>query len=286
MNQKTLLHHSYVNNEDLGDPRHPTPKSWSKVSETKKLTCFRVPTPTNRKLKPAAQLTEDEQSDLYIAHCLYHKQQLPTLAAAKSFELRGMAESALAHLVNRARDGDGKALWQFTELTIKLCETLREMTEINPESLRPIARHQSRWPMMRSSHPLQCDPDTWLEAIELGRAEPIQLDKFSKWKPGWAATYAMQLFFHIQRIREEDGFLITDKGDVKFSDWIPAFTKDSAPQWWELAWSFLLATYPYPEQVEELDRLAVGAAKRKSPGRRKQAIHDKLKARFLAIATS
>ncbi len=190
------------------------------------------------------------------------------------------ARAALAKLAGMARNGNGRALWQFAQIVSEACEGLGQMTATDPATMRPIARKQTRWPMMMSTHPLNCDPVEWLEQIELGKATNLTLDRFSKWKPDAAARIAYDLYSHLEFLRGEG--LVVD--GTPFEKILPDFSRETSSVWWGWAWHFLTKTYPHPEQVTELDALVMGPSKRKSAGRRKQAIHDIIKARFLAIS--
>jgi len=194
------------------------------------------------------------------------------------------AEIALSNLAMLARSGNGKALWQFARLACDVVEGLGEITRSNPDAIKPFARHRARWPMMRSTHPLNCDKDKLLEDIELGKAGGVQLDKFSKWKPDYAATVAGQLIGHLEFIRQENPFCFDGKQKVCFSDFLRPFSKETAPHWWFLAKKFLLATYPKPETVKELNGIVTSPTKRASPGRIRAAILEKIRARFFHLA--
>lgn len=196
------------------------------------------------------------------------------------------AEIALRKLVQLARNGNGKALWQFANLACQVVEGLNEIARSNPDAIKPFARHLARWPMMRSTHPLNCDDDGLLEKIELGKSSGVQLDKYSKWKPDYASNIAGALVGHIQAIRRQNPkpYCIHEKQKVYFADFLRPFSKETAPRWWFIAQKFWFATYPKPEAIAELDALVTAESKRKSPGRRRAAIIEKIRARFFHLA--
>lgn len=196
-------------------------------------------------------------------------------------ELCGIARNALVELAQQSRAGNGKALWQFAAIAADVCRGLEQMVANNPKALRPIARKVLAWPMMRSTHPRNCAPDKWLDEMELGRDMPFTLDKYSKWHTqGPATRYALALYRHLDEIRSEK--IKIDGKPAKA--WLPPFTRDTAPAWFDMAWKCLLASYPHPEQIAELDALVTNPGRRRSPGRRKEAIRQILRARFIAIA--
>jgi hypothetical protein len=137
--------------------------------------------------------------------------------------------------------------------------------------------------LKRSTAPHLCDDDALLTKIELGNATSLQLDRYSKWKPDYAAGVAFQLFRHIERFRK-DIVLDVDDGKKITRQSLPPFNKDSAKLWWTVAERFLRGGYPKPEEVAELDAMVTAKTKRKYPSTRRQAILEKIEARFLNLA--
>ncbi len=200
--------------------------------------------------------------------------------------LRRLAHWSTGRLATLAREGNGKALWHFVEGVCASVEGLSQITRANPKVLAPLARGRIRWPMMRSTHPLNCDPDRFLDDIQLAADVPLQTDKFSKWKPDFAAQYAINLYEHINALRADDSdvWIIQNRKRKHFKDLLPKFTKDTAETWWGIAEKFLLHSYPRPEKVAEFVKIVTAPTKKKSPGRMKQSILEKIKARFFALA--
>jgi hypothetical protein len=194
------------------------------------------------------------------------------------------AEKALGTLAQLARDGNGKALWQFAEIVKNAVIGLNQIATSNPDAIRPFSRQSDRWPMLRSTAPLLCDDDALLNTIQLGKTAGVQLDKYSKWKPDYAAVVAAELIKHIQFIRLENPIGLDGGKEVEFSKFLPPFSKKSAPHWWFIAQKFLLATYPKPQEISELDKIVTAKSKQKSPGRRRTAILEKIHARFIHLA--
>lgn len=194
------------------------------------------------------------------------------------------AEKALTTLAGLARSGDGKALWQLAQLVKSAVDGLNEIVRENPDAIKTFARHCDRWPMLRSTAPHLCEDDSLLVKIELGKSAGVQLDQHSKWKPDYAAVVAAKLIHHLEFIRRENPTGLDSGKKIEFSKFLLPFTKGSAPHWWFIAEKFLLATYPRPEEIEELDALVTIESKRKSPGRRRVAIREKIRARFFSLA--
>jgi hypothetical protein len=197
--------------------------------------------------------------------------------------LRRTADEVISHLNHKAWSGDGVALAHLAAIARSACEALSQIVRTNPKALAPIARKHGTWPMMRSTHPLNCDPDEWLNAMELGADIPINLDQCSKWKPqGMATQCAFSLYQHLESIRQNDEIEAIN-GRAR-GEWLPPFSRDTAGQWWDVAWAFLLKTYPQPEQVAELNQIVKGPRKRRSPGRLRDAIKRTIQQRFTAMA--
>ncbi len=207
---------------------------------------------------------------------------LPELKDADPHDLASLASAALIRLADKARTGDGKALWHFAQITANACRALDQMTAHDRKAMRPIARTMLTWPMPRSRYKRNCSPDAWLDEMRLGQDLPIAQGAQAKWKPcGWATRYALELYGHLERIRQDREITIDRKPPRQ---WLPPFTRKTAVLWWNVARQFLLASYPNPERVSELNRLVTAPTKRKSPGRIRAEILALLKTRFLSIA--
>ena len=233
-------------------------------------------------LKPCSPPTEGELAAYILKRHMPEDTQRCEQADVQ--ELAAIAERALGLLAAKARNGDGRALWEFASAAWRATEGLSQMTRRNPSALAPFAATVNRWPLMRSTAPLCSDSDDTLRAIGLGASLPICLDQHSKWKPDFASLCAFALFKHLEDIREVNPIVELPGQDVSAKEWLPEFNRESAPNWWAVAWQCLLASYPRPESVAELGRIVTSPSKRKSPGRIRQAIHDTLRRRFLAIA--
>jgi len=230
------------------------------------------------KICSAKPLSVDEEVQRAMrAYCSPMSDKGVVLAAAE-------AEIALSNLAMLARKGNGKALWQFARIAHDVTESLGQMARTNPMALRPFSRNCTRWPMMRSTHPLNSERDKLLQEIELGKSTGVQLDKFSKWKPDYASNVAGRLMTHIEHIRKENPICLDGKQKIEFSKFLPPFSKQTAQQWWFIAKKFLLASYPKPECVKELNQIATSPTKRKSLGRVRAAILEKIRTRFFNLA--
>lgn len=193
------------------------------------------------------------------------------------------AIGALGNLASKARDGDGKALWVFASITCELTESLSQMLATNRAAFKGIARKMNRWPQMRSTHPLLCDPDEWLDEIELGMDVPLLLDKYSKWKPDHASDVAIQLLNYLQDMCRVDCWLKLANKKVLASKHLGSFNKSSALKWWRLAEATLKKVYPHPDTHWKLSQIATTKS-RTTPGRKREQILTKVKARFVAMA--
>jgi len=231
------------------------------------------------KTTPAEPLNSDEWSKkTFLTYCQpQHDKDVVTSYAD--------AAKALSALANLAREGNGKALWQLAEIVVDAVAGLNEIVTSNPNSIKPFAQTRTGWPLLRSTAPHLCDDDKLLNEIELGKSVGIQLDKFSKWKPDAAAQIAFELIKHIEFIRSENPLGMDAGKNIEFSKFLPPFSKDSVIHWWFIAEKFLLATYPEPEKIAELDALVTANSKRKYPSTRRAAILEKIRARFMHLAT-
>jgi len=218
-------------------------------------------------LQTAQDLTIDDYCQAFT--------QLPDTTGTAP-ELFGAARHLIGEIARRARNGDAKALGAYTVLAIMMSEGLSQMMVADPEVFRPIARGEIRWPLMRSTHPLNCDPDSLLKDIHLGTGAELQIDNFSKWHPDRAAQVAIHLMIHVKNLREHS----LSKSLIP----LPPFSKDSALDWWKSAEHCFDYSYRRPERVSGLAAIVTAQSKRKSPGRMRQKIKETIKARFLAMA--
>ena len=186
-------------------------------------------------------------------------------------ELAETAYEAMTRLAIIARAGDGKALWHFSDLTNLFAQSLSQMVASNPAAFRPIARLCSKWPMMMSKHPLNCDDRDILDLVQLGDGTPMRLDKFSKIKPDKAAQVAVRLIEHIQSVCARVPAMR-----------LPELSSETAEEWWGFAEKILLASYPKPQEIPELVTIA-DKSKRLRPGDCRKSILTKIKARFLKL---
>ena len=276
----TLPEHVFEPRRDVGDA-NPI-KDWEVVCDINGRIVRRIP--SKIELEDAVQPTQDESVAMLFA--ADGQQISPRRASgenAQIIELAASARRSLARLATLARHGNGKALWHFAGLACEAGEGLSDMMHANPKALRPVARFRARWPLMRSTHPRNSDRDKHLTDLQLGQGVAVMLDKYSKWKPDFAASYAMRLREHIEFIRNENPTICLKDGKRSINELIPAFRRATADTWWKLARQLFLKSYPEPEKIFELDRIA-DSGKRSFPSRRRQSILEKIRARFLHMA--
>lgn len=237
-------------------------------------------------IKPTTATPLDDKEEFNRAMEVYYSQPYKSNVVAASAD----AEKALTTLAKLARDGDGKALWQFASIISQSVEALNEIAQKSPEALVPYASQIPRWPMMRSLAPLLCDNDELLKKLKVGSATGFEIHKGSKWKPDYAAVVAAALMRHIDEIRRNGEFLDVKLGErckAKFRSPLLPFSKKSKaaiPGWWPIAKEFLHAACPRPEEIIELDTLVTSESGRRYPSTRRRAILEMIKARFMALA--
>jgi hypothetical protein len=121
--------------------------------------------------------------------------------------------------------------------------------------------------------------------LELGAGTPLELDKYSKWKQDAATDIAFSLLTYLWKGWRENRSEFSDYAALgERIDELPKFTDDSSDQWWKLAKAVFLFSYPEPQTIRELAALVTTHSKKKSPGRIKQGILEKLKGRFKSLA--
>lgn len=199
--------------------------------------------------------------------------------------LAAIAQKILGTLAGRARRGDGEALFRFAFLVQQSAQGLSQITKANPTAVQPVARHCGRWPIMRSTHPLNSDSDSILQEIGLNEdGLPICLDKDAKWKLDTAGTIAIHLLEYLLSDWNDNPQCVFAGNKVaRLKEVLPPFSQDSAPKWWTLAECVFLRSYPEPHKVSELAAICTTPS-RISPGRIKEAILTKIHQRFLHMA--
>lgn len=192
----------------------------------------------------------------------------PHIAVASTLGIDIAVTHMLRELANRARAGDTEATASFARITAKAVSALEIVSREN-QGIEKVAAQCHSWPVMKSARTsLSEDEKDYFARIGLGKESLVDLEpQCSKWVNDDAAGIAYSLVCYIEKHRAN----------------LPNFRDSTAPQWWEVARELLLFAYPEPESIRELSDLVTAPTKRKSPGRIRQAILDKLKARMCSL---
>jgi hypothetical protein len=192
-------------------------------------------------------------------------------------------------LAQQAADGNARAALMLAGLASAATFRLTKICETKPELVRELARVRPAWPVIKwKRERLSAKEEKMFTDIQLGADFLLELDAQSaKWKMDDAGEIARSLLGYIYRARKSANsndslfnYGVFGKLVKKLHD----FDDESAKDWWIFAKEILLFSYPQPHSIEELNRLVTAKSKRKSPGRIKQAILDKLESRFLSFA--
>ena len=182
--------------------------------------------------------------------------------------------------------GDPGAPDLYLELLTGMIEQLRR----NEKSFEPLMRLSLRWPALVSRHPFYARHNVPPEG--LGSDFPFVAHEGSRWNPNSTLTLvAIHLLLYTHRLNQQAvKFLRTQGLTVMDLDerLRPAVTLDdlpeAAPQWWEFSREAFLSSYPAPEKCEQFADWVTGESHRKSPGRVRARILEKLRDAFFSVA--
>ena len=184
-------------------------------------------------------------------------------------------------LQHRARLGDAVAAQQLAFLAAMSAATVTEIAKAKPELLRPMARKWHVWPVLKFAREVPSAREKEIfSAIQLGADSPIELDPATaKWKLDGAGELADSLRAHVETMRVN--YYNCNYGEIGVrAGRLPPFDDKSANDWWAVAESAMLDTYPEPGKVPEFQALLPTSAKRRSPSR----ILEILRNRFMSLA--
>ena len=238
------------------------------------------PEPKDRTLPNALPIT-DEVRDLVkdrareLTRTMEQHADLRSRFADAVVTINLLTQSAL-------RRQDAESVGMVAELALLAGQSLSQLEGIRPQAFAPIARKHIQWPMMRSTHTRNSDSEELLRDIALGSGYPITLDMGAKWKPDAAAGIALRMIIHLSNLRSDHPESLIDGKLVR--NCLPPLTRATAGKWWGVGLRFLLDAYPSPCKVKELNQLVTATTKQRYESSRNQAIQDKIKARFMAIA--
>jgi hypothetical protein len=206
----------------------------------------------------------------------------------KPFDLWLQGDHIIAILAQKAGDGNANAALELARLASLATWRLTRICKAKPELVRTLARLRRAWPVIKKRNAKLSEEEKELFArIQLGADDFIELDpQTARWKFDDAGKIAYSLLDYIRRARKSSKDSIFSCGTVGkvAKEKLKDFDDESAPQWWTFAKEILLFSYPEPHVIEELNGLIPASSrKRKSPGRMKQAILEKLRARFLSF---
>ena len=168
------------------------------------------------------------------------------------------------------------------------CCKMNELARTHPRIFQRFSRELWKWPIMKSTCPEFGDDETaLLNRLKIGKDLPLRLDRKALWArqiDDEAGRIAWHLLWYIRRVRSENNTCGANYGEFsKMADALARPNRKSAPKWWEVAKAILLYSYAKLEEVDEFKRLVTAKSKRRTSGRIRQAIFDKLKDRFISL---
>lgn len=250
-------------------------------------------------------------SDYYVRHMKRDLGwEVRSAAAGDPSALEILADNIemdLDALASLAHEGNRRAAVRLAEILRYSVRELSYLVKRDPETFRELAGSSLIWPVITSPNPKLSDKaDVLIREIGLGSATGLALDVRSKWPDSFVTQIALDLLEYIPALRRRRTRGIASSGFL--SDWnaspddiaalgytealklvdgpIPdrPFDRQNADAWWEVAKAVLLASYPKPERISELAELERAPSRRKSPGRLRANILDRVRRRFLSLS--
>ena len=217
------------------------------------------------------------------------------------------------HLILLAQDGKMDAIRDLAEIAILATQALNSLNlpESKREALRQVAAGKLSWPVMTSPAPHLESPDVNATDLGIGSSFPINLSKGRRFRidtPSGKIAWKLWLYvFHLKN----DAQAFIDEKNIQLKDLpgpmvgkerlrvaheavlLPKFTSDSADveKWWDVAQRCLIAAFPNPtdekilnENAPLLDTLVTATSHRKTAGKKRSRIINKLRESFYSIA--
>ena len=231
--------------------------------------------------KAGGRIIRNSAQSILVRMPTLHGKWLPPVerlaGESKPFELYRHSIFIVGRLEQMALSGDSDAALRLAQIATEATVALSRVAREKPGLLLRFSRQRYAWPVIKMAREALSQKEKKLfAAIQLGADAVIELDPQSaKWTWDDAAKIAYLLLTHIEHARR------TDK---RLAKQFPKFNDDSAKSWWGVAEKLLLFSYPKPETVDEFKALVTARSKRRSPGRLKAAILEKLQSRFLSFA--
>ena len=201
--------------------------------------------------------------------------------------MRENPEYAIAIYAQRLWDEIGRgsvhAARRYLEVLTVMVERLHQMATTSPKVFHELQRWHLRWPGLLSNHPYYARYS--VPPKNLGHRYPFPIDQSCRWDPSSdISQVAIHLILYLHRLRE---------ALIKFckANAVPPIQlgpnlriilslkdiQDEAPAWWEHAVAAFHATYPDPENQERFEAWVKASSHRKSPGRIRERIREKLR---------
>jgi hypothetical protein len=206
----------------------------------------------------------------------------------KTFDLWIQGDHIIGILAQKAQDGSSDAALELARIASMATFRLAKICDAQPKLVRELARLRRAWPVIKKRNAkLSKDEKKLFDQIELGADDFIELDsQTAKWKMDDAGSIAYGLIDYIRAARKSAS---SRKSTFRYGEFgklakkLGDFNDRNAKDWWGFARQILLFSYPEPYKIEELNRLVTAKSKLRSPGRIKQAVLDKIKARFFSF---
>ena len=205
-------------------------------------------------------------------------------------------------LLQRVEAGNNAALYQLVRCILSGAKLLQKITVSEDpkilKELRPHARWETRWPIMKSPHPeFDADEKRIFVLLQLGadldfllgsEARAKHHDPVAKLTRALLAEVQKEVWFH----------RVTDPGKVLGSDemlrrreqqpqWIseaaklPELSKDSVPMWWMFIAKLFEQRWPELSKSPELLKLG---GKKESTGRIKSKLKERVRQKLMSFA--
>ena len=197
----------------------------------------------------------------------------------------------VGRLFRQIKQGNHEAADLYLDLVMMMIHELNRLQETAPDIYRQLLCWRVRWPGILSNHPYFADHA--MAPRELGHGYPFEVDPTCRWDPAMDSRYvAMRLIMYIQRLREIIGHYSKDTlasrktlAPLLRDALALGELRDDTLRWWEFGYARFLDAYNRPEEVERFSRWITAASHRKSPGRIRARIRDKLYEAFASIAS-
>ncbi len=185
-----------------------------------------------------------------------------------------------------AKEGRWGATSKFAHLVVPEMQRINNLVTEHPDSVVSYSRTLKAWPVFKSPHKdYDVNHEKLLDLLQVGIGHPYKIDKTAKWNANDAiARWANHLCTSIEISMDGESITKSSPPWKKQLLGLRPFGAATWEDWWQVAKHVLMDDYVDVVKIPELSRTVKAASDRKSPGRIRKRIYEKLRDRLKSMA--